>query len=70
MRRDKMLELAIWEEIAIVGVLALATITFLIIATSALKLKNQKVIFCLALGTAICNAILAILYARHFGFFQ
>lgn len=65
-----MLELAIWEEIAIVGVFALATITLLIIATSAFKLKNQKVIFGLALGTAICFAIMTILYAWHFGFFQ
>ncbi|MBO5413306.1 MAG: hypothetical protein J6A29_03255 [Clostridia bacterium] len=65
-----MLELAIWEEIAIVGVFALATITLLIIATSAFKLKNQKVIFGLALGIAFCFAIIAILFARDFGFFQ
>ena len=65
-----MLELDTWEEIALVGACALATITFLIMTISAFKLKNQKVIFWFALGTAICFAIVAILYARHFGFFQ
>lgn len=65
-----MLELAIWEKIAIVGVCVLAIIVFLSMAISAFKLKNQKVIFWLALGIAICFAIVAILYARHFGFLQ
>lgn len=65
-----MLELAIWEKIAIVGACTLAIIVFLSMAISAFKLKNQKVIFWFALGTAICFAIMAILYAWHFGFFQ
>lgn len=65
-----MLELAIGEEIAHVGVCALGTIIFLIMVTSAFKLKNQKVIFWFALGNAFCFAIVAILYARYFGFFQ
>lgn len=69
MRRDKMLGLAIGEKIAIVGACALAIIVFLGMAILAFKLKNQKVIFWLALGTAICFAIMAILYAQHF-FFQ
>jgi len=65
-----MLELAIWEKIAIEGGCALAVIVLLSIAIQAFKLKNQMVIFWLTLGSAICVAIVALLYAWHFGFFQ
>jgi len=65
-----MLELDTWEEIALIGVCAIAAIIFLIMAVSAFKLKNQKVIFWLALGIAFCFAVLAILCAWKYVFFQ
>lgn len=65
-----MLELVTREGLLVVGVCVVATIIFLVKAASVSKQKYQKSSFLLALGIAFCFAMLGILYAWKYGFFQ
>ena len=54
----------------VVGTCAIATIIFIVLAASVAKQKYQKSSFWLALVLASCFAIMGILYALKYGFFQ
>ena len=65
-----MLELVSREGVLIVVVCTVATIIFLVKAVSVSTQKDQRSSFLLALGIAFCFAIMGILYAWKYGFFQ